>query len=205
MHAGSIGFSVTALGLIALIIVRTVLAGSARQNPYPHGSARSVNLKYIQQSGLLPLREAGQIIALNAIATCFRGIDTRTGGLFRRNIFIVAGRLGMGKTPFAGAIAGHVAHNGISVAFTSAESLTDAIFKCMLSRETGIENRRSHQSVLKNPDFTTLALGIGRFDDRKFYFLDVERRWLSIRGKIEKFKTGAFQSWIGQHRLCAIG
>ena len=54
MRAGSIGLSVTAFGLIALVIVRMVLANSLTHNPYLHGSARWANLKDIQVSGLLP-------------------------------------------------------------------------------------------------------------------------------------------------------
>src|ERR1043166_2996450 len=54
LRAGSIGITVTALGLLALLIARLVLANSVRSNPYLHGSARWANLKDIQVAGLLP-------------------------------------------------------------------------------------------------------------------------------------------------------
>lgn len=54
MRAASMGMVVTAVGLIALVFAKMVLANSVRRSPYLHGSARWANLKDIQAAGLLP-------------------------------------------------------------------------------------------------------------------------------------------------------
>jgi replicative DNA helicase len=132
-------------------------------------------------------REGGKT-APNAIATGFAEIDACTGGLFRRSLFVVGGRPGMGKSAFACAVAANVARAGLGVAFVSAESPTDAIFKRMLSRETGIENRRFQVGTLQDSDAGNITAAIGRFYNAELFFLDIERRWSAIRGKIENLK-----------------
>jgi len=54
MRAGSIGISVTASGLVCLVIVKMIAANSSKTNQYIHGSARWANKKDIQAAGLLP-------------------------------------------------------------------------------------------------------------------------------------------------------
>jgi type IV secretion system protein VirD4 len=54
MHAGSIGMTVAAAGLIGLVVVRMVMANTARVNEYLHGSARWANRNDIEDAGLLP-------------------------------------------------------------------------------------------------------------------------------------------------------
>lgn len=54
MRAGSIGATVTAAGLIGLVVTKMILANSSKTNQYLHGSARWANVKDIQASGLLP-------------------------------------------------------------------------------------------------------------------------------------------------------
>jgi len=133
-------------------------------------------------------RRTGGTIAPNAIATGFTDIDVRTGGLFRRNLSVVAGRPGMGKSAFACAVCANVARAGVGVAFISAESPTDSIFKRMLSRETKIENRHFHLGTLKDSDAPMIAAAVGRFYKDQLFFLDIERQWHSIRAKIENLK-----------------
>jgi replicative DNA helicase len=133
-------------------------------------------------------RRDGAKIAPNAIATGFADIDSRIGGLPRRNLFVAAGRTGMGKSALACDVAANVARAGIGVAFVSAESPTDAIFKRMLSRETKIENRQFHLGILKDNDAGNITAAIGRFYNDQLFFLDIERRWTAIRAKIENLK-----------------
>jgi len=54
MKAASIGVSVSAVGLLSVVITKMVQANSSKASPYLHGSARWANLKDIQESGLLP-------------------------------------------------------------------------------------------------------------------------------------------------------
>jgi replicative DNA helicase len=94
----------------------------------------------------------------------------------------------MGKSAFACAVAANVARAGVAVAFVSAESPTDAIFRRILSRETKIENRHFHLGTLKDADAPKITAAIGRLHKDQLYFLDIERRWAAIRAKIENLK-----------------
>ena len=53
MQSGSIGILVTGVGLIALVVMKMIMANSAKANKYLHGSARWAALKDIQMAGLL--------------------------------------------------------------------------------------------------------------------------------------------------------
>lgn len=54
MHAGGIGISFAAVGLIALVVLKLVKTNSSKVNEYLHGSARWANRDDIEGSGLLP-------------------------------------------------------------------------------------------------------------------------------------------------------
>ena len=53
MQSGSIGIMVTGVGLIVLVVIKMIMANSAKVNKYLHGSARWAELKDIQKAGLL--------------------------------------------------------------------------------------------------------------------------------------------------------
>jgi type IV secretion system protein VirD4 len=54
LRAGSIGVCVAGIGLIALVVVKMLLANTSKANEYLHGSARWANLRDIRAAGLLP-------------------------------------------------------------------------------------------------------------------------------------------------------
>jgi type IV secretion system protein VirD4 len=54
MRAASVGITVTAVGLLGLVVTKMVQANSSKVNPYLHGSARWANQQDIQEAGLLP-------------------------------------------------------------------------------------------------------------------------------------------------------
>lgn len=53
MRAASIGITVSAVGLLTLVVIKMVQANSSKANLYLHGSARWANKKDIQDAGLL--------------------------------------------------------------------------------------------------------------------------------------------------------
>ncbi len=53
MRAASIGITVSAVGLLTLVVIKMVQANSSKANLYLHGSARWANMKDIQDAGLL--------------------------------------------------------------------------------------------------------------------------------------------------------
>jgi type IV secretion system protein VirD4 len=54
MKAAAVGITVTASGLLGLMVAKMVAANSATINPYLHGSARWANQHDIEKAGLLP-------------------------------------------------------------------------------------------------------------------------------------------------------
>ena len=54
MKAAGVGMTVTAIGLLGLMVAKMVGANSAKINPYLHGSARWANQHDIERAGLLP-------------------------------------------------------------------------------------------------------------------------------------------------------
>ncbi len=70
MRAASVGITVTAVGLLGLVVTKMVQANSSKVNPYLHGSARWANQQDIQAAGLLPMsRSLWQIITGKHTAT----------------------------------------------------------------------------------------------------------------------------------------
>jgi type IV secretion system protein VirD4 len=62
MKAGSVGVLVAGVGLIILMLVQLLLANSAKASEYLHGSARWANVRDIRAAGLLPRRNALDIL-----------------------------------------------------------------------------------------------------------------------------------------------
>lgn len=54
LRAGSMGACVAGVGLIALVVVKMLLANTSKANQYLHGSARWANLRDIRAASLLP-------------------------------------------------------------------------------------------------------------------------------------------------------
>ena len=54
MKAAGVGMTLTATGLLGLMVAKMVAANSAKINPYLHGSARWANQHDIERAGLLP-------------------------------------------------------------------------------------------------------------------------------------------------------
>jgi len=54
LSAGGVGITITAAGLLFLVVTKVVLANSSMVNPFLHGSARWAKVKDIQAAGLIP-------------------------------------------------------------------------------------------------------------------------------------------------------
>ncbi|TWI62544.1 type IV secretion system protein VirD4 [Pseudoduganella lurida] len=65
LRAGSVGISVTGVGLIMLVVARMVLSNSVKVNEFLHGSARWANIRDIRAAGLLPRSTLWQRISGN--------------------------------------------------------------------------------------------------------------------------------------------
>ena len=54
MNAGNVGMMATAAGLLCLLGIKTMIARAAKNNRFPHGSARWATQKDIEAAGLMP-------------------------------------------------------------------------------------------------------------------------------------------------------
>lgn len=78
----------------------------------------------------------------DTLDTGIRDIENKLGGFKQKNLIIVAGRPGMGKTALAVNVSRNIANTGKSVLFFTMESRDRAIINRMLSSESEINNAR---------------------------------------------------------------
>jgi replicative DNA helicase len=110
---------------------------------------------------LVTAKERGQ--AILGAATGFKDLDEQTGGLFDGDLYIVAGRPGLGKTSLATAIARNVANTrsedepGDGVAFFSLEMPRDQIAMRFMCAEERLDVNLVRRSQLKDDGWVRLA------------------------------------------------
>jgi replicative DNA helicase len=90
------------------------------------------------------------------IATGFREIDSRWGGLYDGELTILAARPSIGKSALGMSIALNLAEQGKSVFFASLEMTRDQVGYRLLSRMTGISCDRLRQAILSQDQLTML-------------------------------------------------
>ena len=89
-------------------------------------------------------------------------LDKLTGGLFRKNLIVIAGRAGMGKTWMACHLANYIAgEQKLPVVFFSAEMSGEELTKRFLSMHSGIDSGRLIKNMIYADEFDKLARGIG--------------------------------------------
>lgn len=109
---------------------------------------------------------------LRGLSSGFRNLDNFLAGFQKSDLFILAGRPGMGKTGFALNLAYNIAYHSIlekqkTVLYFSLEMSKDQLVDRLLSMHTGIDNWNLRTGRLKASDFAkvTQALDtLGRAD-----------------------------------------
>ena len=99
---------------------------------------------------------------LSGVATGFKDLDARLGGLHRSDLVILAGRPSMGKTALATGIAFNAAkawhdtqgREGAVVAFFSLEMSAEQLATRILAEQTGIASDKLRKGEIGDDDFT---------------------------------------------------
>jgi replicative DNA helicase len=157
------------------------LSDGKGNNFVPIGSAVTETLKQIEQA-----YERGSLVT--GIPTGLKLLDESTGGIQPGELFIVAGRPGMGKTGFAGGIATAAAAKGYGVLFVTAESRNTEIVTRMIAAATRIENRNLRRGKLNDRDFPIITAEAAWLEKLPIDLLHGEKSWDRIKAKIRTAK-----------------
>lgn len=127
-------------------------------------------------------------VTVSGIPTGFHELDSRLGGIHPGELWVPAGRPGMGKTAFAADIAMGAAKRGYSVCFVSLEMENARVGQRLLSGATKIENRNLRRGFLLDRDFPLIAAESGNIGKLPLWLLDSDRQWDRIKSKIRSLK-----------------
>jgi len=115
----------------------------------------------------------GESHALTGLATGFRDFDTKTSGLQKTDLIIIAARPSMGKTALCLTIAQNAAiQENAVVAVFSLEMSKEQLVMRMLSSEARIDAHRFRTGHLMREEWGRLAGGIERLSQAKIFIDD---------------------------------
>lgn len=130
---------------------------------------RGATLEWADASQLVPEvlkqihgRREGNLVGL---ATGFRDIDSQVGGMRPQEVYIVAGRPGMGKTSWALQVAANVAAAGTPVAVFSLEMSRDQMAERVLCQEARVDAHRAQSGELSDEEISQLTAAGGPVAD----------------------------------------
>lgn len=109
---------------------------------------------------------------LTGTPTGFSKIDSRSGGLQRSDLVVIAADTSSGKTSLAIAFTLSAAKYGHGVAFYSMEMKKEQIAARMIAIESGISASDIMYSKLNTEQFEQIDAGIGKIYDKPVYFDD---------------------------------
>ena len=109
---------------------------------------------------------------LTGTPTGFDKIDSRSGGLQKSDLVVIAADTSSGKTSLAIAFTLSAAKNGDGVAFYSMEMKKEQIAARMISIESGIPANQIMYSRLLPEQFNIIDKGIGRLAGKPVFFDD---------------------------------
>ena len=107
---------------------------------------------------------------VTGVATGFIDLDTKTAGLQKKDLIIVAGRPSMGKTAFALNIAENVAvDNGLPVAIFSMEMGGTQLAMRLLGSISGVDQHRMRTGRLNDEEWGKLSTAMGKLNDAPIF------------------------------------
>jgi replicative DNA helicase len=154
--------------------------GAAEGGLRPFGSALANAIDMAQAA----FKRDGKTIG---VATGFRDLDKKLGGLHPSDLVILAGRPGMGKTSLATNIAFHatrnyretrtpdgrrIAEDGGVVAFFSLEMSGEELATRILSEESGTSSDRIRRGEVRREDFDKFVIASQRLQEVPLYIDD---------------------------------
>lgn len=110
---------------------------------------------------------------ITGLATGFKDLDKKTGGLQKGDLVIIAGRPAMGKTAFALNLAVNTAKlNSASVAIFSLEMPREQLIMRMMTSEARIDNERIRKGDLHDTDWPQLTKAADILSQQKIFIDD---------------------------------
>ncbi|NLX86792.1 MAG: replicative DNA helicase [Clostridiales bacterium] len=107
------------------------------------------------------------------VSTGFIDVDSKTSGLQKSDLILVAARPSMGKTAFALNIAQHAAlKGGIPVAIFSLEMSKEQLVNRMICAEASIDSHKLRTGNLADEDWPRLAEAVSRLSKANIYIDD---------------------------------
>ena len=115
----------------------------------------------------------GSSSRITGVSTGFADLDTKTAGLQKSDLIIVAGRPSMGKTSFAMNLVEHavMVDSGPVIVF-SMEMASDQLVTRMISSLGGIDQTRLRTGDLKEEDWDRFTGAVSQLKDRKLFIDD---------------------------------
>jgi len=150
--------------------------------------------------------------ALTGLATGFRDLDSRTSGLQKTDLIIVAARPSMGKTAFCLTLAQNAAlQEKAVVAVFSLEMSREQLVMRMLSSEARIDAHRFRTGYISRDEWPRLADAIASLSESKIFIDDTPgisvlemrakaRRLLSEQKKLDLIVVDYLQLMSGSKR-----
>jgi len=118
---------------------------------------------------LIERRHTGEIVT---VPTGLADLDELIGGMRLGELYIAAGRPGMGKTVFGGGVALHVASTGRRTLFASLEMSTTELLDRWLGGESQLNTADLQRGRLDSGGFRRLAATAGRVAEWPLWVLD---------------------------------
>lgn len=109
---------------------------------------------------------------LTGIPTGFEKIDSKSGGLQKSDLIIIAGETSQGKTSFAVSIMRNAASLGAKIAMYSMEMKKEQITARILSMESGVPANQIMYSRLTDSQIQAIDVGVGKMSGKGIYFDD---------------------------------
>jgi replicative DNA helicase len=117
----------------------------------------------------------------------FKAIDSMTAGLFPGDLFILAGRPGMGKSALAVQIGTYVAEHVGPAAFFSLEMTENNCVKRILSGEANVPYERIKHQQLTSGDWVSLSKAADKVYGLPFFIDDTEAlHHLDLRKRVRR-------------------
>lgn len=110
--------------------------------------------------------------ALTGTPTGFEKIDSKSGGLQKSDLIIIAGETSQGKTSMAVSIMRNASLSGAKIAMYSMEMKKEQITARLLSMESGIPSSQIMYSRLTGSQIQEIDKGIGKLSGKGIYFDD---------------------------------
>lgn len=109
---------------------------------------------------------------LTGISTGFEKIDSKSGGLQKSDLIIIAGETSQGKTSFAVSIMRNAVSLGAKIAMYSMEMKKEQITARILSMESGVPANQIMYSRLTDSQIQAIDVGVGKMSGKGIYFDD---------------------------------